>query len=61
MQIAIEIVTDTVCVVFETRRGLQPLTVWRELPKAAFTPIILFALIYAIRGQSRSSWGDSVE
>ena len=47
VQIAIEILTDTVCLVFETRRGLQPLTVWRELPKAALTPVILFALIYA--------------
>jgi hypothetical protein len=62
VQIAIEIITDTVCVVFETRRGLQPLTVWRELPKAALTPIILFALIYATYiGQARSVWGDSLD
>jgi hypothetical protein len=59
-QIAIEIITDTVCVVFETRRGLQPLTVWRELPKVALTPIILFALTYAIYvGQARSKQGES--
>ncbi len=62
VQIAIEIITDTVCVVFETRRGLQPLTVWRELPKAALTPIILFALIYATcAGQLRSVFADSVD
>jgi hypothetical protein len=63
VQIAIEIITDTVCVVFETRRrGLQPLTVWRELPKAALTPVILFALIYATYiGQVRSKQGDSVD
>ena len=47
VQIVIEIVTDTVCVVFETRRGFVPLAVWRELPKAALTPIILFALMFA--------------
>jgi hypothetical protein len=34
----------SVCLVFETRRGLQPLTVLRELPKAALTPIILYAI-----------------
>ncbi len=62
VQIAIEIITDTVCVVFEMRRGLQPLTVWRELPRAALTPIILFALIYAtFIGQVRSNRGDSVD
>ncbi len=62
VQIAIEIIVDTVCVVFETRRGLQLLTVWREFPKAAFTPIILFALIYATYvGQARSILGDSLD
>jgi hypothetical protein len=47
VQIVIEIITDTVCLVFETRKGLAPLAVWRELPKAALTPIILFALMFA--------------
>ncbi len=62
LQIAIEIITDTVCVVFETRRGLEPLTVWRELPKAALTPIILFALIYAAYvGQVRSLYGETLD
>jgi hypothetical protein len=62
VQIVIEIVTDTVCVVFETRRGLVPLAVWRELPKAALTPIILFALMCAtVAGQNRSLQGDSVD
>ena len=62
VQIVIEIVTDTVCVVFETRRGLQPLSVWRELPKAALTPLILFALMFAtLAGQVRSLLGDSVD
>ena len=62
VQIVIEIITDTVCLVFETRRGLQPLTVWRELPKAALTPIILFALMFAtLGGTFRSIMGDSVD
>jgi hypothetical protein len=37
VQVVIEIITDTVFVVFETRNGLQPLAVSRELPKAALT------------------------
>ena len=63
VQIVIEIITDTVCLVFEARRGLAPLAVWRELPKAALTPIILFALMFAtLVGQYRSlNGGDSVE
>jgi hypothetical protein len=61
VQVVIEIITDTVCVVFEVRRGLQPLSVWRELPKAALTPLILFALMFATyAGQARSLYGDSV-
>ena len=60
VQIVIEIITDTVCLVFEARRGLAPLAVWRELPKAALTPIILFALMFAtMAGQLRSLYGDS--
>jgi hypothetical protein len=56
VQIVIEIITDTVCLVFEARRGLAPLAVWRELPKAALTPIILFALMVAtLAGQYKKS------
>jgi len=62
VQIVIEIITDTVCLVFETRRGLLPLAVWRELPKAALTPIVLFALMFAtLAGTFRSLLGDSVD
>jgi hypothetical protein len=63
VQIVIEIITDTVCLAFLARRGLAPLAVWRELPKAALTPIILFALMFAtLAGQHRSlNGGDSVE
>ncbi len=61
VQIVIEIITDTVCLVFEARRGLAPLAVWRELPKAALTPIVLFVLMFAtLAGQMRSLYGDSV-
>ncbi len=62
VQIAIEIVTDTACLVFERRRGLKTLTAWREFPKAALMPIIIYALIYATRiGQTRSFMGDTVD
>ena len=63
VQIVIEIITDTVCLVFEARRGLTPLALWRELPKAALTPIILFALMFAtLAGQYRSlGGGESVD
>jgi hypothetical protein len=47
LQVAIEIITDTLCVLLEARRGLEPFAVWRELPKAALTPIVLYALYYA--------------
>ncbi len=61
VQIVIEIITDTVCLVFEARRGLAPLAVWRELPFAALTPIVLFVLMFAtLAGQMRSLYGDSV-
>jgi hypothetical protein len=62
VQIVIEIITDTVCLVFEARGGLAPLAVWRELPKAALTPIILFALMLAtMAGQFTILNGDSVD
>jgi hypothetical protein len=62
VQIVIEIITDTLCLVFEARRGLAPLAVWRELPKAALTPIIFFALMFAtLAGQYRSLFGDSLK
>ena len=60
VQIVIEIITDTVCLVFEARRGLTPLEVWRELPKAALTPIIFSMLLFAtLAGQYRSLNADS--
>ena len=62
VQIVIEIITDTVCLVFETRRGLAPLVVLRELSKASLAPIVLFALMFAAYvGTRRSIMGDSVD
>jgi hypothetical protein len=62
VMVAIEIITDTICIVFETRRGLHPLAVWRELPKLALTPIVFCALIFAtLAGQQRSVFSDHLE
>jgi hypothetical protein len=61
-QIAIEIITDTLCVLLEERRGLEPVAVWRDLPKAALTPIVIFSLYSAgIVGSGRSVLGDSLD
>ena len=62
VQIVIEIVTDTICLMFEARRGLELVAVWRELPKAALTPIVLYALYFAaLAGGARSILGDSLD
>ena len=62
VQIVIEVVTDTVCLVFERRKGLEPLTVWRKLPWIALSPLFLCALVYAtLAGQIRSLYGDEVQ
>jgi hypothetical protein len=62
VQVVVEIITDTTCLVFEARRGLAPLTVWREFPKAALTPLIIFALMLStFSGQVRSFYSESME
>ncbi len=62
VQIVIEIITDTVCLVFEARRGLELLAVWRELPKMALTPAVLIVLLFGtLSGQVRSLFGDALE
>jgi hypothetical protein len=62
IQVAIEIVTDTVCLLFETRRrGLDPLAVWHGLPKARVVPIIVVQLMAAtFAGQLRGIVGDDL-
>ena len=61
-QVAIEIITDTVCLVYEKRRrGLEALDVWRKLPSAALAPLVLLSLMFATyAGQVRSWSSDSV-
>ena len=61
VMVVIEIITDTVCILF-TRRGSELLTVWRELPAAALAPIVFSALMFAtLAGQARSLYGDTVD
>ena len=40
VQLIFELITDTVCVVAEARRGLNPVAVWRRLPKAQLLPVL---------------------
>jgi hypothetical protein len=62
VQVVIEIITDTICLVVEARRGREPLAVWRQLPKARLLPLIFVVLIFAtLSGQIRSLQGDSVD
>ncbi len=59
MQLLIEIVTDTVCIVYETRRGLDPLAVWTGLSKKTLLPFVVYAIFFAsYGGQVRSILGD---
>ena len=61
LQVVIEIITDTICLVLEARKGLEPLAIWRQLPKARLLPLIFVVLISAtLSGQTRSLQGDSV-
>jgi hypothetical protein len=55
VQLIFELITDTVCVVAEARRGLDPVAVWRRLPKAQLLPVFLLMSAYDCRNiQSRS-------
>ena len=47
VQLIFELITDTVCVVAEARRGLDPVAVWRRLPKAQLLPAFLLMSAYA--------------
>jgi hypothetical protein len=62
VQVAIEIVVDTVCVVNEKRRrGLETADAWRRLPSAALAPLALLSLAFATyAGQVRSLYSDSL-
>jgi hypothetical protein len=62
VQVAIEIVTDTVCLVYEKRhRGHEALDVWRKLP-IALAPLVLLSLAFATYvGQVRSLYSDTTD
>jgi hypothetical protein len=47
VQLTLELISDTVCVIFEARRGLNPVAVWRALPKAPLLPVFMIMSAYA--------------
>jgi hypothetical protein len=61
VQVAIEIITDTFCIVYEKRhRGLDEPDVWRKLPSAALAPLVPLSLMFATCvGQVRSLHSDN--
>ena len=60
VQLIFELITDTVCVAFEARRGLSPVAVWRRLPKAQLLPAFLLMSVFAtIGGAFRVAYGDN--
>ena len=62
VQLIFELITDTVCVVAEARRGLDPVAVWRRLPKAQLLPAFLLMSAYAtLAGTFRVTYGDNLD
>ena len=62
VQLIFELITDTVCVVAEARRGLDPVAVWRRLPKAQLLPAFLLMSVCAnIGGAYRVFYGDNLD
>jgi hypothetical protein len=61
VQLIFELITDTVCVVAEARRGLDPVAVWRKLPNAQLLPAFLLMSAYAtLAGTFRVIHGDNL-
>jgi hypothetical protein len=61
VQMVIEVVTDTVCLLYEGRRGLDPLAVWRDLPRGALFPVVFAGMLYStLAGTLRTAYGDSL-
>jgi hypothetical protein len=59
VQLVFEIITDTVCMVAEARRGLNPVVVWRHLPKAQLMPaFLLMSVLGGMGGAFRTYLGD---
>ena len=62
VQLVFEIITDTVCMVAEARRGLNPVVVFRELPKAQLLPAFLLMSVWGfISGSFRSTNGENFD
>jgi len=62
VQLIFELITDTVCVVAEARRDLDPVAVWRRLPKAQLLPAFLLMSVFAtIGGAFRVFYGDNLD
>jgi hypothetical protein len=60
VQVFFEIITDTVCTYYETRRGLNPVAVWRRLPKAQLCAgFMLMSVFGYIAGTFRTASGDN--
>ena len=61
VQVFLEIITDTVCTFFEARRGLNPVAVWRRLPKAQLCAGFMLMSVYGyIGGGFRTMFGDKM-
>ena len=61
VQVFFEIITDTVCTFYETRRGLNPVAVWRRLPKAQLCAGFMLMSVYGyIGGGYRTTHGDNM-
>jgi hypothetical protein len=61
VQLFFELITDALCVAYEARRGLDPVAVWRRLPKLSLLPG--FALMGAwatLTGTFRVFFGDDL-
>jgi hypothetical protein len=62
VQLIFELITDTVCVVAEARRGLDPVAVWRRLPKAQLLPtFLLMSACATLVGTFRVAFGDNFD
>ncbi len=62
LQLTFELISDTVCVMFEARRGLNPVVVWRALPKTRLLPVFMIMSAYAtVAGSFRALYGDTFD
>ncbi len=60
-QVAMEIATDTACLCFEMRRGLDMLEAWRSTPKLSLLlPVIVAIWAGSVAGQFRNIFPDDM-